>query len=226
MTPHKNDSCTLCGKGLTNMKSVLFVFLITLQVALISSSQAETETYIHGATQVVAVVQGGLVTFPHQFFVKVGFKKQEHPINFNLKECQAFGFDLKKPFAKTIGEIVTIDTGKQPLPDAAAAAKCGYVESLGASLVKWEYPELYSVIGCSYGCVDSTHFNIPDTTGRFVHHVENKSYEVQVNHSNPKATNPSFKFLFFFSFAIFFLMLSLYYSRNKRAPAKCKDHET
>jgi microcystin-dependent protein len=36
----------------------------------------------------------------------------------------------------------------------------------GASLLRGDYPDLFTVIGTAYGAADSTHFNIPDLRGR------------------------------------------------------------
>lgn len=42
----------------------------------------------------------------------------------------------------------------------------GYLIANGASISKTEYPELYAIIGTTYGSVDDTHFNLPDLRGR------------------------------------------------------------
>lgn len=38
----------------------------------------------------------------------------------------------------------------------------------GASLLRSEWPELFSVIGTIYGAVDGLHFNLPDTIARYI----------------------------------------------------------
>lgn len=38
----------------------------------------------------------------------------------------------------------------------------------GASLLRASYPDLFAVIGTTYGAVDSTHFNLPELRGRVV----------------------------------------------------------
>ena len=38
----------------------------------------------------------------------------------------------------------------------------------GSSLSRAEFPELFSVIGTTYGSVSSTTFNLPDTVGRYI----------------------------------------------------------
>ena len=43
----------------------------------------------------------------------------------------------------------------------------GFLLCNGASVLRDTYPDLYKVIGTTYGAVDSTHFNLPDLIGRF-----------------------------------------------------------
>ena len=44
----------------------------------------------------------------------------------------------------------------------------GYLLCNGASLLRSEYPELFSVIGTANGLVDSAHFNIPSLHHKFL----------------------------------------------------------
>jgi len=44
----------------------------------------------------------------------------------------------------------------------------GYLIANGASLLKSDYPELFAIIGTTYGSTDSNHFNLPDLRGRTV----------------------------------------------------------
>jgi len=44
----------------------------------------------------------------------------------------------------------------------------GYLECNGASLLRASYPELFAVLGTTYGTADGTHFNLPDLRGTFV----------------------------------------------------------
>lgn len=59
---------------------------------------------------------------------------------------------------RMIGEIIpyAADTS----PDAK------FLLCDGASYLRADYPELFSLIGTVYGSVDSTHFNVPDLRGR------------------------------------------------------------
>ncbi len=58
-----------------------------------------------------------------------------------------------------IGEIIAYagDTS----PDVTRWLVCD-----GASLLRTDYPDLFDVIGSTYGAVDGTHFNVPDLRGR------------------------------------------------------------
>ena len=43
-----------------------------------------------------------------------------------------------------------------------------WLECNGASLLRADYPDLYSAIGTAFGTADGTHFNIPDLRGKFI----------------------------------------------------------
>ena len=48
-----------------------------------------------------------------------------------------------------------------------ATSPQGWLLCQGQSLLRTDYPELFAVIGTSFGSVDSTHFNIPDLRDKF-----------------------------------------------------------
>jgi microcystin-dependent protein len=50
----------------------------------------------------------------------------------------------------------------------AAAAPDGWLLCDGASLLRASYPELFAVIGTTYGSADGTHFNAPNMKGKVV----------------------------------------------------------
>jgi len=60
---------------------------------------------------------------------------------------------------RMIGEIIWY--GSTTNPDADHWLYCD-----GTSLLRADYPDLFAVIGTSFGAVDGTHFNIPDLRGR------------------------------------------------------------
>ena len=49
---------------------------------------------------------------------------------------------------------------------AGSTAPIGWLLANGASLLRADYPALFSVIGTTYGSVDATHFTLPDLRGR------------------------------------------------------------
>jgi len=52
--------------------------------------------------------------------------------------------------------------------DAASVLPGGWLLCDGSSQLRSAYADLFTVIGTSYGSVDSTHFNLPDLRGRTV----------------------------------------------------------
>lgn len=59
---------------------------------------------------------------------------------------------------RLIGEIVTFAGSGTPSPN--------WLECDGASLLRSDYPDLFTVIGTTYGAVDGTHFNLPNLISR------------------------------------------------------------
>lgn len=68
------------------------------------------------------------------------------------------GFCFNEGTCRVIGEIVCYSGASSP--DAK------WLPCDGISLVRSDYPDLFTVIGTTYGSVDGTHFNIPDLQGR------------------------------------------------------------
>lgn len=59
---------------------------------------------------------------------------------------------------RVIGEIVTYAGSTSPDPK--------WLPCDGSSLLRVDYPDLFTVIGTIYGAADGTHFNLPDLRGR------------------------------------------------------------
>jgi len=59
---------------------------------------------------------------------------------------------------RMIGEIVTFTSDTSPNPN--------WLSCDGASLLRADYPDLFTVIGTTFGAVDGTHFSLPDLQGR------------------------------------------------------------
>jgi len=70
-----------------------------------------------------------------------------------------FCFD-DDPGCRLIGEIVTFAGSSNP--------STNFLPCNGASLLRADYPDLFTVIGVTYGSVDGTHFNVPDLRGRVI----------------------------------------------------------
>jgi microcystin-dependent protein len=68
-----------------------------------------------------------------------------------------FCFD-DDPGCRLIGEIVTFAGPSNP--------SARFLPADGASYLRSDYPDLFTVIGTIYGAADSTHFNVPDLQGR------------------------------------------------------------
>lgn len=54
------------------------------------------------------------------------------------------------------------------LPFAGTTAPFGYLLANGASVLRTTYANLFAIIGTTYGSVDGTHFNLPNTDGVFL----------------------------------------------------------
>jgi microcystin-dependent protein len=61
---------------------------------------------------------------------------------------------------RVIGEIVCFA--------GSASPDTGWLPCDGTSLLRADYPTLFTVIGTTYGSADGTHFNLPDLSGRVV----------------------------------------------------------
>lgn len=68
-------------------------------------------------------------------------------------------FCFRRGACKVIGEIVTYAGTANPYPTM-------WLDCDGASLLRTDYPDLFNVVGTTYGAVDGTHFSLPDMRGR------------------------------------------------------------
>jgi len=59
---------------------------------------------------------------------------------------------------RVIGEIVTFAGPTSPNPN--------WLDCDGASVLRSDYPDLFTVIGTTYGAVDGSHFNLPNLISR------------------------------------------------------------
>lgn len=54
------------------------------------------------------------------------------------------------------------------LPFPGTTIPDGYLLCSGTSLLRTDYPDLFKVIGTTYGSADSTHFNLPNIKGKTI----------------------------------------------------------
>jgi len=67
-------------------------------------------------------------------------------------------FSQNQGVCRVIGEIINFAGSSSPDPK--------WLLCDGSSLLRVDYPDLFTVIGTTYGAADGTHFNIPDLRGR------------------------------------------------------------
>lgn len=79
---------------------------------------------------------------------------------------------LLLPITIKAEEVVSNGTTTSPVGTitvySGTTVPTGYMIANGASLSRSDYPELYKAIGTTYGSADSTHFNLPNISGRTI----------------------------------------------------------
>lgn len=111
---------------------------------------------IPDSLEYVAIVAGclDLLTFPHNYEQFGTATPKETAAAFQIMFDD---FSLKGS-CRMVGEII---------PYAGAVSPdIRWLECDGSSLLRADYPDLWAVIGATYGAVDGTHFNLPDLKGR------------------------------------------------------------
>jgi len=113
--------------------------------------------FIPNNEEFIANVTGALqvLTFPDSF-VQFGSLTPDQTADAYVPMFDGFCFN--EGTCRVIGEIVTFAGPTSPDPKWLACD--------GASLLRTDYPDLFTVIGVTYGAADSTHFNLPDLLGR------------------------------------------------------------
>jgi microcystin-dependent protein len=71
------------------------------------------------------------------------------------------------PLSYLQSRALTYPTGI-PFWYAGVTVPTGYLECIGQSLLRASYPELFALIGTTFGSIDGTHFNLPDGRGRCI----------------------------------------------------------
>lgn len=113
---------------------------------------------IPDAPEFIANVLGAIqvLTFPESWD-KWGLLTPEEAADALIPMFDALCFN--QGVCRMIGEL--IPWAGVTSPDPTRWLVCD-----GSSLLRADYPDLFNVIGTTYGAVDGTHFNIPDAQGR------------------------------------------------------------
>jgi len=106
----------------------------------------------------IAIVTGAL----NELIYSYNFELYGSETPVNTAEIFSIMFDHfcfdDDPGCRLIGEIVTFAGSSNP--------SANFLPCDGASILRADYPDLFTVIGTTYGAVDGTHFNVPDLRGR------------------------------------------------------------
>lgn len=106
----------------------------------------------------LAIVTGALIELIYSYnFEAYGTSTVDDTIAAFQVMFDHFSFN-DKAGCRVIGEIVTFAGATSPNPNWLACD--------GASLLRTDYTDLFTVIGTIYGAVDGSHFNIPNVIGR------------------------------------------------------------
>lgn len=113
--------------------------------------------FIPNNAEFLANVRGALeeLTFAYNFVLQ-GSLTPDQTAEAYLPMFDAFCFN--EGTCRVIGEIIAFAGPTSPDPK--------WIVCDGSSLLRTAYPDLFTVIGITYGNVDSTHFNLPDLRGR------------------------------------------------------------
>lgn len=104
-----------------------------------------------------AIIRGALeeLTFAYNFVLQ-GSLTPEQTAEAFLPMWDGFCFNIG--VCRVIGEVIAFAGSAIPDPN--------WLLCDGSSLVRADYPDLFTVIGTTYGAADGSHFNIPDLQGR------------------------------------------------------------
>jgi len=106
----------------------------------------------------LAIVSGALLPLIYAYsFEEFGTATPEETAAVFADMFDNFSFNIG--VCRVIGEIVVTATTSNPNPT-------NWLTCDGSSLVRADYPDLFTAIGTTFGAADGTHFNIPDLQGR------------------------------------------------------------
>ena len=106
----------------------------------------------------LAIVTGALNELIYDYnFEEHGSENAQDTAALFMAMFDRFCFDNQEE-CRLIGEIVTFAGPSNP--------SANWLPADGASYLRSDYPDLFGVIGTTYGTTDSTHFNVPDLQSR------------------------------------------------------------
>jgi len=113
--------------------------------------------FIPNNDEFLAIVTGALqvLTFPESF-VQFGTLTPDQTADAYVTMFDLFCFN--EGACRVIGEVIAFAGATSP--------DSRWLLCDGSSLLRVDYPDLFTVIGTTYGAVDGTHFNLPDLRGR------------------------------------------------------------
>jgi len=104
----------------------------------------------------IAIVSGCLVQLIYSFsYEPYGTATPEETAGVFRTVFDDYSFQTG---CRMVGEIIPYAGSSSPL--------LGWLVCDGSSVLRADYPDLFTVIGTVYGTVDGTHFNLPDLRGR------------------------------------------------------------
>jgi len=108
----------------------------------------------------LAIVSGALLPLIYAYnFEQFGTATPDETAAVFAVMFDNFSFNIG--VCRVIGEIVCIAGTANPNPGNWLACD-------GSSLIRADYPALFTAIGTTYGSVDGTHFTLPDLQGRAI----------------------------------------------------------
>jgi len=106
----------------------------------------------------LAIVTGALNELIYSYnFEEYGDQTPDQTAATFMEMFDRFCFDDGEE-CRLIGEIVTFAGPSNP--------STNFLPADGASYLRSDFPDLFTVIGVTYGAVDGSHFNVPDLRGR------------------------------------------------------------
>lgn len=106
----------------------------------------------------LAIVSGALLSLTYETsFEQFGGLTPAQTAQLFFDMFSAFTFDSDGG-CRMVGEIIPYAGPNSPRSD--------WILCNGASLLRVDFPDLFTVVGTTYGAADISHFNIPDLRGR------------------------------------------------------------